>query len=492
MVNVFEIETYFGSSAAPGNGQVLQKEYFRAKIRRVSTPNKNMNLEELWQTTLGEVEIQLSRANFATWLKNSRLVDKREGTFYVALPNNFAKEWVANKYQKNILGALRNIDGSAKKLEFVVEGKSAAAPRAQISETRPPLEEGFSADFRTDPETNLNPRYTLKSFVVGPSNELAHAAATAIVDEIGTKYNPFFIYGGVGLGKTHLIQAIGNEIMEKYQKKVRPRYVPSESFVSDVVWGIKNKRMEDTKKKYRDVDVLIIDDIQFIGGKEKTEEEFFHTFNALYETSKQIIISSDRPPQSIPTLEERLRSRFEGGLIADINYPEYEMRVAIIKGKLQEMNRFFSDDVVDLVAKKVKKNIRELEGIIKKILFYTEKKGVEATTKIASEIIEKSLQSASKRVADGQILKSVAEFFNITTEDLISHSRRKEVVLPRQIAMYLLRDMLELSYPDIGGKMGRDHTTAIHSYEKINQEANRNPVLNNRILAIKEILYKNN
>ncbi len=448
-----------------------------------------MNLEDLWKTTLGEMEVQLSRANFATWLKNSKLIDKRDGVFYIALPNNFAKEWVSNKYQKNLLGILRNIDSSAKKLEFTIENKNSYAPAKDLPIR---LESGFDVEFKIDPETNLNPKYLLKSFVVGPSNELAFAAATAITEEIGSKYNPFFVYGGVGLGKTHLIQAIGNEIKSKYHGKIKSRYVPSEKFTSDVVWGIKNKRMEDMKRKYRDIDVLIIDDIQFIGGKEKTEEEFFHTFNALYETNKQIIISSDRPPQSIPTLEERLRSRFEGGLIADIAYPEYEMRVAIIKSKLQELNRSLSDDVVDLIAKKIRKNIRELEGVLKKILFCSERRGGTLTTGAASEIIDKTTQNAPKNVTDAQIMKAVSVFFNITTEDLIGHSRRKEVVLPRQIAMYLLRDMLELSYPYIGGKMGRDHTTAIHSYEKINQEINRNQGLNNKILLIKEVVYKEN
>ena len=248
--------------------------------------------------------------------------------------------------------------------------------------------------------------------------------------------------------------------------------------------------MEDMKRKYRDIDVLIIDDIQFIGGKEKTEEEFFHTFNALYDNNKQIIISSDRPPQSIPTLEERLRSRFEGGLIADIGYPEYETRVAIIKGKLQEMNKMLSDEVVNMIAKKVKRNIRELEGVLKKIIFTKESKGGEITSKVAGEIIDKSSRVFSKRIDDSQILNCVAEFFNITIEDIISHSRKKEVVEPRQIAMYLLRDISELSYPYIGEKMGRDHTTAIHSYEKINQEINKNSTLNQKVLMIKDLIFK--
>jgi len=450
-----------------------------------------MDLSQLWQSTLGEMEVQLSRANFATWLKNSRLVDKKDGVFYIALPNNFAKEWVENKYQKCLLGIVRNFDNSAKKLEFVVVGNNMDdGLRKTLTPSVSKLENTIDLDFKIDPETNLNPKYTLGSFVVGPSNELAFAAASAIVQEIGTKYNPFFVYGGVGLGKTHLIQAIGNEIKLKHQNKVRPRYVPSEKFLSDVVWGIRNKRMEDMKKKYRDVDVLIIDDIHFIGGKEKTEEEFFHTFNALYENNKQIIISSDRPPQSIPTLEERLRSRFEGGLIADISYPEYETRVAIIKSKLQEANQQLSDAVIDMIAKKVKKNIRELEGVLKKLLFYVDKKQTEMTEKVAAEIIEKSTRAVSKHINDAQILKCVSEFFGVSIEDLISRNRRKEVVEPRQIAMYLLRDISELSYPYIGEKMGRDHTTAIHSFEKINQEINRNPALNQKILTIKDLIYK--
>ena len=450
-----------------------------------------MDLEKLWQSALGEIEVQLSRANFATWLKNSRLVDKKEGTFYVTLPNNFAKEWVENKYNKNILGILRNMDNSARKVEFLVDSSSKETAKKKVFQLIPAgLENTFDADFKIDPETNLNPRYTFDSFVVGPSNEMAFAAATAIVGEIGVKYNPFFIYGGVGLGKTHLIQAIGNEIRTKYQNKVKSRYVPSEKFTNDVVWGIRNKRMEDMKRKYRDIDVLIIDDIHFIGGKEKTDEEFFHTFNALYEANKQIIISSDRPPQAIPTLEERLRSRFEGGLITDIGYPEYETRVAIIKSKLQEMGVDINDKVVEIIAKKVKKSVRELEGVLKKVLFYAEKKQLEVTEKLADEVIEKTVQNASRRVTDDQILKSVAEFFNISIEDMLSHNRRKEIVVPRQVAMYLLRDILELSYPYIGEKLGRDHTTAIHSYEKVNKEINKNSTLNNKIILIKEVIYK--
>jgi chromosomal replication initiator protein len=452
-----------------------------------------MELDQMWQSALGEIQAQLSRANFATWLKNSRLVDKKDGTFYISVPNGFAKQWVEEKYHKNLLGILRNMDGSVKKIEYVI---SNANSEAALVKKAPPVpttnllaQERMDLDYQTDPETGLNPRYRLSSYIVGPSNELAFAAAEAIINDVGRKYNPFFIYGGVGLGKTHLIQAIGNEVLIKYGKKLRPRYIPSEQFARDVVWGIRNKRMEDVKKKYRDVDMLIIDDIQFIGGKDKMEEEFFHTFNSLYELNKQIVISSDKPPHSLPILQERLRSRFEGGFVADVAYPEFEVRVAIIKSKLLEANRQLSDDVVNVIARRLKKNIRELEGVLKRILFTQEQKQMEITAAMAEDIITKATQSVTKRVDDDVILKAVADFFNISVADLISHSRRKEVVEPRQITMYLLRDISELSYPHIGEKMGRDHTTAIHSFEKINNEVNRNSTLSQKILMIKELIY---
>ena len=455
-----------------------------------------MDLEQLWKLTLGEMEGQLSRANFATWLKGSRLVERRDGALLVALPNNFAKEWVENKYQKTLLGIVRNFDSSTKKLEFLVDGQ---AVRPTLASAHTPIsgqigqkpDNRIELDFRVDPETNLNPKYSLASFVVGSSNELAYTAAMAIVQSVGTKYNPFFVYGGVGLGKTHLIQMIGNEVASLYGGKCRPRYVSSEKFTSDVVWAIRNGRMDDIKKRYRDVDLLIIDDIQFIGGKERTEEEFFHTFNALYESNKQIIISSDRPPQAIPTLEERLRSRFEGGLIADIGFPEYEMRVAIIKNKLQEGSHHLSDGVVDVIAKKVKKNIRELVGVLNKVLFYQDAKRTEITEKVAGEIVDRAIQGFARRVSDDHILKCVAEFYNVAVSDLITRGRKKEVVEPRQVAMFLLRDILEMSYPYIGEKLGRDHTTAIHAVEKITEETNKNQTLNQKLSLIKEMVYKN-
>ncbi len=346
-------------------------------------------------------------------------------------------------------------------------------------------------EFKIDPETNLNPKYTLNSFVVGSSNELSYAASTAVIKDVGKKYNPLFIYGGTGLGKTHLIQAIGNEIKNKYKNKIKARYVSSEKFVNDVVWAIRNKRMEDIKIKYRNADVLIIDDIQFIGGKERSEEEFFHTFNVLYENNKQIIISCDRPPAAIPTLEERLRSRFEGGMIVDISYPDYEMRLAITRNKLQERNAFLPDEICELIAHKVQRNVRELEGILNKIIFYREVKNIELTIKAVEEIINNIILQSSKNITPAQVIKAVADFYEIIPSDFINRSRKKGVVEPRQIAAFLLRDVLNMSYPEIGEKLGkRDHSTVIHSYEKISKELNKNQGLNQKIILIKEIVYK--
>lgn len=458
----------------------------------------NSNLNDLWQGVLGEIEIQISRPNFLTWLKNSRLINKKdeEGKVVVGLPNNFAKEWVKNRYHKLILGSLRNLDNSIKVVEYVVEAQTqqdfakiksrANLEGAAAAEKQEPL-----IELKIDPKTNLNPRYTLKSFIVGSSNELAFAAATAVIKDIGKKYNPLFIYGGVGLGKTHLLQATGNEIKNLYKNQVRAIYVTSEKFVNDVIWAIRNKKMEDIKKKYRDIDVLIIDDIQFIGGKDRTQEEFFHTFNVLYENNKQIIMSSDRPPAAIPTIEERLRSRFEGGMIADIGQPDYETRLAILRAKTQENNWSIEDKILEMIANKVKKNIRELEGVLNKVFFYQDIKKEKINTQKLEEIIDEVARVTTKNINPNDIIKSVADFFEISPAELISKCKKKEIVEPRQITMYLLREMIDASFPFIGDKIGkRDHTTVIHACGKISKEINQNPILNQKIILIKEIINK--
>lgn len=452
-----------------------------------------MNLEQAWQAALAEIELQVSRPNFVTWFAQSKLIDKNDGVALVGLPNNFAKEWIENRYQKIILGVLRNLDETTKKVDFVVS----SAIRPQTVKQEParlhgddPGQLSFS-ELKIDPETNLNPRYTLNSFVVGKSNELAFAAAQAIVQSPGHTYNPFFIYGGVGLGKTHLIQGMGNEIKALYKNAVKVRYVSSEKFTNDVIWAIKNKRMETIKEKYRFIDVLIIDDIQFIAEKPATIEEFFHTFNALYESNKQIIISSDRPPKFIPTLEDRLRSRFEGGVLADIGYPDYELRCAIIKTKVEEKGVVVSDEIVTVIANKIQRSIREIEGVLNKILFYQTKRGEPVNLKTAEHIIEEVSEKPAKNISANHIIKTVAGFYEISALDLINRSRKKEIAESRQIAMYLLRDMLGLSYPYIGRKLGRrDHTTAMYACVKIGEEMTRNQTLGHKILAIRDLINK--
>jgi len=451
------------------------------------------DLESLWEAALGEIEIQISRPNFVTWFKNSQLIDKKEQSAFIALPNTFAKEWIENKYSKIVFAALRNLDGSITKIEFIVHNSRLA--NKLRSKVRKSQEEGAQQqtfpEFKIDPETNLNPRYTFANFVVGKANELAYAAASAVVDDIGSKYNPLFFYGGVGLGKTHLMQALGNEIKKRYKSSVRVKYVSSEKFTNDVIWAIRNKRTETIKEKYRLVDVLLIDDIQFIIGKPSTEEEFFHTFNALYETNKQIIISSDKPPKFMPDLAERLRSRFEGGMIIDLGAPDYELRFAILKTKLEEKQVNLSDDIIGLIANKIQKNFRELEGVINRISFYQNVKKSEISVKIAEEIIAEIIQEPIKNISPSVLIKTVAESFDVSLADITGQCRKKEVVEPRQIAMFLLREMLSLSYPAIGEKLGkRDHTTAIYAFEKISKEINKNQNLNQKVLLIKDLLGK--
>ena len=451
-----------------------------------------MGKEKLWDTVLSEIELQISRPNFVTWLKNSRLVDNNDGSVLVALPNHFAKEWVETKYHKLILGIIRSHDGAVRKIEYAVEGsliKAAVKPKT-VSGESDEKQLAFQ-EMKVDSETNLNPKYTLGSFVVGSSNELAYSAISAVVQNVGIKYNPLFIYGGVGLGKTHLIQAAGNEARALSHGKIKVKYVTSEKFTNDVVWAIRNRRVEDIKNTYRSTDILIIDDIQFIGGKEKTEEEFFHTFNALYEQNKQIIISSDRPPQAIPTLEERLRSRFEGGMIADIGIPDYETRMAIIKTKLQERGAIVEDQIVDLIAKRFQRNIREIEGVLNKMMFYQSSYQKPMTSAVAEKMINDAIERSKPNITPAQVIKAVAAFFEISADDLVGKGRSKEFIEPRQIAMFLMRDMLNMSYPYIASKIGnRDHTTAIYSYKKVADNIGKNPVLTDKISMIKEIVNK--
>jgi len=458
----------------------------------MNTPPANnlqtIRKEELWQSVLAQIQLNISSANFATWFRNTGVVSQKNGRITICVPNSFAKEWLKNKYGRTIFKILRELDQEIKEVEYTI-GKA----DLKILKRTPAsfLETGQLEfqEFKINKESNLNPRYTFDSFVVGTFNDLAQAAAWAVSKNPGSVYNPLFVYGGVGLGKTHLLEAIGNEILKNFsQKKVK--YLPAEKFISGVVSSIRNREIETFKLKYKEIDVLIIDDVQFLAGKEKTQEEFFHIFNTLYEKNKQIILSSDRPPKAIPSLAERLRSRFEGGMTADIGYPDYETRIAILKAKLQERKIDFSEDILSYVASNIQKNIRELEGAINKLAAYQKTNDQFLNLETAKSLLKNVLFSPGKAISVKKIIQSVVEFYDLKEKELLSSSRKKEIVKPRQVAMFLLREELKNSYPSIGRKFGgKDHTTAIHSYEKILKEIAANENLNNEISAIKERIY---
>ena len=458
-----------------------------------------MDLHELWKAALGEIGLQISKANYKTWLANTSIVDKKDGVVTVAVPNSFTKEWLENKYHKFILRSLRNIESEIKEVSYQIKPsyvREELKDRKQLKEDELTIHKQLDfVELNVDTETNLNPRYTFNNFVVGPSNELAHAAASAVAKNLGSKYNPLFIYGGVGLGKTHLIQAIGNTVKkENHGKKIK--YVTSERFTSEVITALRSGSLrpndiDDFKKRWREIDLLIIDDIQFLSGKEKTQDEFFHTFNALYDAGKQIIISSDRSPKSIQTLEERLRSRFEGGMIADIGYPDLETRIAILKTKANEKGFDFSYDILEYIALNIKKNVRELEGALNRLIasnLSADKKDLNLTE--VKKVLNTIVNTPKKSTTFKNIIKAVAEFYDISEKELLERSRKKEIVKPRQIIMYLLREELKCSFPFIGLKIGgRDHTTAIHACEKIKKEAESDQNFSDEINVIREKLY---
>ncbi len=449
-----------------------------------------MTNEELWQTVLAQIQLNISQANFATWFMETEIISQKGPKITVSVPNSFVKEWLENKYNKHIFKIIYNVDKNIKEISYIVNKKSLKSFKKEpISHIIPEeIDQLKFKEFKVNKDTNLNPRYLFDSFVVGSFNELPYAAAFATAKDPGIVYNPLFIYGGVGLGKTHLLQAIGNEIVKKFQNK-KVKYIPAEKFTSEVVMGIKNHNIELFKAKYKDIDVLIIDDIQFLAGKEKTQEEFFNLFNILYEKNKQIILSSDRPPKSIMSLAERLRSRFEGGMIADISMPDIETRMAILKTKAQEKKSDFPDDVYEYIASVVQKNIRELEGALNRLIFYKKVNKKELDINIAKTVLKNLLSAPTKIITPKKIIQTVAMFYDLKEKDLIAVSRKKEIVKPRQIAMYLLREELKNSFPFIGKKLGgKDHTTAIHSYKKILNNIPKDKKLEEEIYLIREQL----
>lgn len=447
-----------------------------------------MTNEELWQAVLAQIQLNISTANFSTWFKNTEISSQKEGKVIVLVPNSFAKEWLQNKYNKDIFKVIHNLDSTIKEIAYDV-GKMKPRVEEVIKKELEEVDQLEFQELKVDKNTNLNPRYTFDSFVVGPFNELPHAAAIAISKNPGLVYNPLFIYGGTGLGKTHLLQSIGNEIQRTIKNK-KIRYISSEKFTSEVVSAIKNRQMEAFKEKYRSVDVLIIDDIQFLAGKEKTQEEFFHIFNVLYDNNKQVILSSDRPPKAISALAERLRSRFEGGMIADIGSPDLETRIAILKTKAQEKQVDFSDEIYHYIASVIQRNIRELEGALNRLIAHQRINNKEIDIPLLKNLFKNLLNSPSRVITPRKIIQVVVGFYDLKERDLLTTSRKKEIVKPRQIAMYLLREELKSSFPFIGRKFnGKDHTTAIHSYKKICRELETDKQLEEELELIKERLH---
>ncbi len=428
-----------------------------------------MNNEQLWRAVLGNLELSLSKPNFTTWFKNTSIMDNSGKGVIVGVPNAFTKEWLQNKYHKQIVQAVRSINPEIREVKYELGGTIVRITQAQSHPVS--VQQTKTADSAPESQSyygQLNPRYNFSTFIVGRTNELAHAASLAVADKPGIAYNPLFIYGGVGLGKTHLMQAVGNQILRgSPQNKVL--YVSSERFTNDFIQAVKDGRAYDFKNRYRNVDILLIDDIQLLAGKEQTQEEFFNTFNALYNHNKQIIITSDRPPKEIPSIEDRLVSRFEGGMVADIQSPDFETRLAILRAKVKEKNCGVEPEILNFIATNIESNIRELEGALNRLIVYCQINNTQPSLEKVKDILNSVISQPKKRgLTAKKIMETVASFYNVLPEDLIRQSRKKEYVKPRQIAMFLIRKELEMSLPSIGEFFGgRDHTTVIHAINKI-------------------------
>jgi chromosomal replication initiator protein len=438
-----------------------------------------MEPKKLWQAVLGELEVSVSRANFSTWFKHTAIMAQEDGHVVVAVPNIFTKDWLENKYHTDIKTILERLQPDIRSVEYKVSSQTAPdTPLAKNSvvDIQAPITNPTAAEPQAviSRPTNLAPaslnnRYTFESFVVGASNELAYAACLAVAKSPGAKYNPLFIYGGVGLGKTHLMQAIGNEIRRR-EPSSAIEYVTSEQFTNEFLSSISSKKTKKFAEKYRNVDVLIVDDIQFLGNKERTQEEFFHTFNTLHQQNKQIIMSSDKSPQAIPNLEDRLKSRFASGMSVDIQKPDLETRSAIIQRKAEAQGINLSASVVELLARHSQNNIRELEGTLTNFIGLCEMRGLEPNTETVNSLLGNLQVGRNRRrlASPKAVIEKTAAYFDLLPADIIGSRRDKDIVVPRQIAMYLMRHELGLSFPKIASCVGgRDHTTAMHSVTKI-------------------------
>ncbi|MTK12738.1 MAG: chromosomal replication initiator protein DnaA [Clostridiaceae bacterium] len=439
----------------------------------------NAHLKETWEKTLNIIKGELTEVSFNTWIKSIIPLSIEKDVLKLSVPNDFTKGILDSRYKELIVNALKLITSKKYNVEFFIlseEAVDSEEPKPKIINDKPAI------TVNDEMSAMLNPKYTFDSFVIGNSNRFAHAASLAVAEAPAKAYNPLFIYGGVGLGKTHLMHAIGHYIL-KNNSKSKVVYVSSEKFTNELINSIKDDKNEDFRNKYRNIDVLLIDDVQFIAGKERTQEEFFHTFNALHEANKQIILSSDRPPKEIPTLEDRLRSRFEWGLIADIQAPDFETRMAILKKKADVENLNIPNEVMVYIATKIKSNIRELEGALIRIVAFSSLTNKEISIDLATEALKDIISSKqSKQVTIDLIQDVVSNYFSLKIEDLKSSRRTRNVAFPRQIAMYLSRKLTDMSLPKIGEEFGgRDHTTVIHAYEKISTNLKSDEGLQNVI-----------
>ncbi len=460
-----------------------------------------MDSSSLWQTVLGEIEVSISSGNFNTWFKGTELVEVRESDLVISVNNLFKKYQLEGKYLDLITDIVKKNGIDKPNIIFKIAGDNSTTKqdeenivlpeRMMASESTPasPLNyvsdsNGLSHSYRQ----NLIEKYTIDNFVVGSGNELAFAACQSIIQKPGKKYNPLFLYGGVGIGKTHLMQAVGNAL-KKQNPNFNILYISTEQFVQEFVDSLRKRKTQEFAHYYRSADVLIVDDIQFIAGKEKIQEEFFHTFNALHQAEKQIILSSDKPPKEIPSIEERLKSRFEWGMSIDMQYPDYETRCAIIKSKSDSLNISLKSEVIEYIANITTSNVRELEGLLNQLLAFCDMRAIEPTLSVAESIIGIS-KNRPKHLSSKMVIEKVSKHYQISLDDLIGPKRDKDIVVPRQVAMYLLREELKLSYPKIARELGRkDHTTALHSVDKIHNEIDINPDIKKAINDIKEKLY---
>lgn len=452
--------------------------------------------DHLWQTVLGEIELSVSHGNYVTWFKNTRLLRQTEDTLVIGVGNVFIKQQMERKYHQLILDILEKNGVGQIRVEYKIHSLAAQKKTAEPEPLTQPTENSKPMPSTRPQATSLthtyrqgiNERYTFDNFIVGSGNELAYAACQAIAASPGVKYNPLFIYGGVGIGKTHLIQAVGNAIVAA-NPRAHIVYVSTEQFVQEFLDAIRYKKNTDFAGYYRSADVLIIDDIQFIAGKEKTQEEFFHTFNALHQANKQIIVSSDKPPKDIPTLEERLRSRFAWGMSIDMQTPDFETRCAIIQTKAQNQGATLPADVVEFLSNLVQSNIRELEGALNQLLAFCEMRQLPPDLQIATSLLGNT-KTRPKHLSARQIIERTAKHFQVPMDDIIGPKRDKDIVVPRQVAMYMLRSELHLSFPKIARELGRkDHTTAIHSVEKIEREVHFDMDIKAAVTEIRERLY---